>query len=149
MHRHSRGQLRHGTVMTAEEKRRQSKERRGDDLQRLGKAERWQGYVRHGLAALRTGTDTPCKAKEQPRVATSSSGKARRCSSMRRNGTDTKHKAMELHRIATERQGVAVQSIGMAKHRNTTQWDCKAKRSNGYAMRVDAAERRRKAPQCE
>ncbi len=53
MHRHSRGQLRHGTAMTAEEKRRQSKERPYADLQRLGKAERWQGYVRRGLAAQR------------------------------------------------------------------------------------------------
>lgn len=131
MHRHSRGQLRHGTAMTAEEKRRQSKERPYADLQRLGKAERWQGYVRRGLVALRKGTDPPCKAKERPGAATSSNGKARRCSAKRRNGKASKHYAMGLQ--------------SEAQH-----WICNASRCGGKAtqspaMRVDAVEEQSKA----
>ena len=82
--------------MTVEEKRRQSKERPYADLQRLGKAERWQGYVSRGLAELRNGTDSQLKAK------------AGRCSAERRNGKATKHDAMDLH-------SEAMRSIGMDK----------------------------------
>lgn len=84
MHRHSGGQLRHGIARTSEEERWKSKERPYADLQRLGKAERWQGYVRRGLVALRNGKASKHYAMGQ------------KSEDMRSIGTDTLCAAMDM-----------------------------------------------------